>query len=328
MNEKIMTKNEIREHATVEKGEQKTSEGLKKSPFVIVDTAPKGRMPPWLHRTLPKGSALFQTKSEIKEKRLHTVCEEAKCPNLTECYSKSTATFLILGKECTRACGFCEIDFSKTPQAPEENEPENIAESVFALKLKHVVITMVARDDLQDGGATHLVRVLEAVRKQNKGVTCETLTSDFAGNEEALNILLDARPEIFNHNLETVPRLSPKVRHKATFPRSLRTLELAKKREGQYVKSGLMLGLGETKDEVVDTLKKLRDVGCDIVTLGQYLQPSRRKLQVTNYIHPDVFTEYQEIGKSLGIPYVYAGPFVRSSYNAGVVLNNFIISSH
>ena len=307
--------------------QEHTSQKVKNPLAIVDDTRPKGRLPSWLHRTLPKGGALFDTRHQIKEKRLFTVCEEAKCPNLSECYSKSTATFLILGRECTRACGFCEIDFSKQPQAPDSQEPLLVAESVKALNLKHVVVTMVARDDLPDGGAAHLVEVLKAIRQKNDQVSVEMLTSDFSGNEEALNLVLDARPEIFNHNLETVPRLSPKVRHKATFPRSLRTLEYAKRRQGQCVKSGIMLGLGETKDEVIETLKMLADAGCDIVTLGQYLQPSRKKLQVVDYIHPDTFTEYEHIGKALGIPYVYAGPFVRSSYNAGVVLKNFIISS-
>ena len=234
-----------------------------------------------------------------------------------------------MGKECTRACGFCDIDFSKTPKALDTDEPEHVALSVKELGLKHVVITMVARDDLIDGGAMHLVKVMQAVRKNCPGVTIETLTSDFDGKQEALDIVLQEAPEIFNHNVETVPRLAPRVRHKATFERSLATLNYAKeKNHAQLVKSGIMVGLGETKDEVVEVLKKLCASGCDIVTIGQYLQASRKKLKVAEFIHPDIFKEYEEIGHSLGIRYMYTGPFVRSSYNANLVINNFIINSH
>lgn len=288
----------------------------------------QGKFPAWLHRKLPKGGTLFDTQSQIKQKRLHTVCEEAKCPNITECYSKKTATFLILGKECTRACGFCEIGFSKQPQAPDPKEPEMVAESIKELGLKHSVITMVARDDLADGGAAHLVQVIKQIRKTCPQVTIEVLTSDFEGNREALHLILQEKPEIFNHNIETVPRLSPRVRHKATFERSLASLAYAKKQNSkQIIKSGIMVGLGETKDEVHAVLHELKAIGCDIVTIGQYLQASKRKLQVADFIHPDVFKEYEMMGLALGIPYMYTGPFVRSSYNANLVIDNFIINS-
>jgi len=287
-----------------------------------------GKFPSWLHRKLPKGGTLFQTNEVIKKKRLHTVCEEAKCPNLLECYSKKTATFLIMGRECTRACSFCDIDFSRAPKALDNDEPRHIAESVQELGLKHVVITMVARDDLSDGGAHHLVKVMEAVRSHSPDVTIEVLTSDFDGNKVALRTIIEAYPEIFNHNIETVPRLTAKVRFKATYERSLDMLTTAKEmRSEQLVKSGLMVGLGETKDEIVATLGDLAAIGVDIVTMGQYLQASRKKLPVKEYIHPDLFKEYEEIGKSFGIPYMYTGPFVRSSYNANVIIRNMTINS-
>ncbi|MDB6081898.1 MAG: lipA [Chlamydiia bacterium] len=289
----------------------------------------QNRLPSWLHRKLPKGNALFQTGETIKQHKLHTVCEEAKCPNLLECYSKKTATFLVMGKECTRACGFCDIDFSKAPKALDANEPYEVAESVKKLGLKHVVITMVARDDLQDGGARHLAHVITAIRKECVGTTIEVLTSDFDGNQEALTLILKEKPEIFNHNIETVRSLTHRVRFKATYERSLATLSYVKKENPeQLVKSGIMLGLGESKEEVITTLKDLLAAGCDIVTMGQYLQASKKKLAVKEYIHPDMFKEYELIGLDLGIKYMYTGPFVRSSYNANLVLNNTIINSH
>lgn len=288
-----------------------------------------GKFPQWLHRKMPKGGALWTTNEVIQQNRLHTVCEEAKCPNLLECYSNKTATFLVMGKECTRACGFCEIDFSKAPKALDENEPEHVAKSIQELGLKHVVITMVARDDLDDGGATHLVKVIQAARRENQGVTIEVLTSDFQGSTKALDILLSEPLEIFNHNIETVRSLTPRVRHKATYERSLATLSYVKQQEKKlFIKSGLMLGLGETKNEVIEALQDLVNAGCDIVTIGQYLQPSQKKLHVKEFIHPDLFKEYEQAGLALGLKYVYAGPFVRSSYNAAVVINNVTITSH
>lgn len=280
-----------------------------------------GRFPSWLHRRLPSGDNLFGTGKIIKEKRLHTVCEEAKCPNLLECYSKKTATFLVMGKECTRSCGFCDIDFSKAPKALDELEPEHVAESVEALGLNHIVITMVARDDLADGGAAHLVKVVQAIRNRTPNSTIELLTSDFQGSKEPLDTIIQVNPEIFNHNIETVKRLSPQVRHKATYERSLETLSyVKKKRSDLLVKSGIMVGLGETKEEIQEALADLSQAGCDIVTIGQYLQASRRKLVVKDFIHPDIFKEYEEAGYAAGIKYMYTGPFVRSSYNANLVI--------
>lgn len=279
-----------------------------------------GRFPSWLHRKLPKTNTLWQTHSVLNTHRLPTVCEEAKCPNLLECYSKKTATFLAMGKTCTRSCPFCSIDFSKAPKPLEKDEPQRLAASVKALGLKHVVITMVARDDLPDGGALHLFEIIQEVRRQNEGATIEVLTSDFQGNEEALDIVLKAKPEIFNHNIETVRALTPKVRHKATYDRTLSLLSYIKKSGVKlFIKSGLMLGLGEEKGQVEETLNDLHDAGCDIVTIGQYLQSDHYKLKVKSFVHPDMFESYAEYGRNIGIKHVFAGPFVRSSYNAASV---------
>ena len=268
-----------------------------------------------------KGETLFSTDAILKEYKLNTVCEEAKCPNRLECYSKKTATFLLLGKECTRACGFCEIDFAKTPKPPEEDEPIRVALSVKQLGLKHVVLTMVARDDLVDGGAAHLVKVIESIRKENPGTTIEVLTSDFAGNLSSVDTVLNARPEIFNYNIETVRRLTPTVRHKATYDRTLTILSHIKKSENPpYIKSGLMIGLGESEEEIHETLRDLMAAGVDIITMGQYLQPSKRKLSVKEFILPETFKSYETYAYSIGIKHIYAGPFVRSSHNAAELL--------
>jgi lipoic acid synthetase len=278
-----------------------------------------GRFPAWLHRRLPKGSVLQQTGQVLSQHRLHTVCEEAKCPNLLECWSHQTATFLVMGKACTRNCGFCDIDFAKAPKPLEADEPTRVAQSVQELGLRHVVITMVARDDLPDGGCHHLVQVMQEVRRTNQGVTLEILTSDFAGNKQSWEILLEAQPEIFNHNIETVRDLTPRVRHKATYDRTLDLLKFVsskKKNPGMKVKSGLMVGLGEKEEEVFQTIKDLKNAGCDIVTIGQYLQPNRQKLLVKTFVHPDQFKKYETFGHQMGISHMFCGPFVRSSYNA------------
>ncbi len=278
-----------------------------------------GRFPSWLHRKLPRGGDIFKTNAILEKYRLNTVCEEAKCPNRLECYTKKTATFLALGKECTRNCGFCDIDFSKTPKAPEADEPERIALSVKELGLKHVVITMVARDDLEDQGASQIGKIIHTIRQINPGVTIEVLTSDFSGNLQALDLVLAEKPEIFNHNIETVRSLSPRVRHKAEYDRTLSVLRHAKG-SGQtyFVKSGIMVGLGETDQEVEETLVDLRRAGCDIVTIGQYLQASRVKLRVKAFVPPEQFKQYEQFGLNLGIKHMYCGPFVRSSYNASL----------
>lgn len=276
-----------------------------------------GRFPSWLHRKMPSGTNLLKTHDVLDKLHLPTVCEEAKCPNLLECYSQKTATFLAMGKQCTRNCGFCDIDFAAKPSPLEEDEPLRLAHSVKQLGLKHVVITMVARDDLEDGGALHLVQIIETIREQNEGITIEILTSDFQGNFKALDLVLSCRPEIFNHNVETVRELTPRVRHKATYERTLEVLKHAKS-SGHvvFVKSGIMVGLGETESQIHETLHDLKEAGCDIVTIGHYLQPNRHKLRVKSFISPTMFSSYAEYGHQIGIKHVYAGPFVRSSYNA------------
>jgi lipoic acid synthetase len=283
-----------------------------------------GRFPSWLHRRLPKGRELEKTEALLEKKHLHTVCEEAKCPNLLECWSKKTATFLIMGKECTRSCGFCDISFAKAPKPLDKEEPMRIAESVVVLGLKHVVITMVARDDISDGGALHLSKVINEVRKQSPEATIEVLTSDFYGNKESLECILNAKPEVFNHNIETVRELTPRVRHTATYDRSLEVLSfIAEKKRGTnssiLIKSGIMVGLGETETQIHQTIQDLYYAGCNIITLGQYLQPNHHKLRVKDFIHPNQFKKYEEYGHSLGISYMFCGPFVRSSYNANLV---------
>lgn len=281
-----------------------------------------GRFPSWLHRKLPSGGSLPATSALLEKYKLNTVCEEAKCPNRFECYSKKTATFLALGKECTRNCGFCDIDFSKSPKAPQDDEPERIALSALELGLKHVVITQVARDDLPDGGASHVAAIIYKIRELAPGVTVEVLTSDFAGDFAALDIVLQARPEIFNHNIETTRELSPRVRHKASYDRTLSVLKHVKD-SGlcSFVKSGIMVGLGETDEMVQRTIADLHLAGCDIITIGQYLQADRRKLLVKAFITPEQFASYESFGYTLGVKHMYCGPFVRSSYNAHEITN-------
>lgn len=278
-----------------------------------------GRFPSWLHRKLPRGGTLHQTGSTLDKNRLPTVCEEARCPNRLECWNKKTATFLTMGDACTRNCGFCSIKFDKTPLPLDNGEPKRVADAVSQLGLKHTVLTMVARDDLEDGGASHLKKIVEEIRKINPHTTVEILTSDFNGNQEAWDIIIEIEPEVFNYNLETVRELTPRVRNRATYERTLAFLHYVntrKKNPSLLVKSGLMLGLGETMSQVEQALLDLKEAGCAIVTLGQYLQPTPQKLLVKAFITPETFKQYEAYGKSIGIPYVYAGPFVRSSYNA------------
>jgi lipoic acid synthetase len=283
---------------------------------------PMGRFPSWLHRNLPKGNALFTTSAIVEKYRLNTVCEEAKCPNRFECYSRKTATFLALGKECTRNCGFCTIDFSKMPKEPEVDEPLRIALSAKELGLKHVVITMVARDDLSDGGAAHMSAIIHRIREHCEGAAVEVLTSDFSGNIAAVDCVIAAKPDVFNHNIETVRALTPRVRHKATYDQTLLILtHVASTGKIPFIKSGLMVGLGETEAQVQETLRDLKQAGCNIVTIGQYLQSDKRKLLVKEFISPAQFKAYEEYGYAIGIKQVYSGPFVRSSYNAHEVLS-------
>lgn len=277
----------------------------------------RGRFPSWLHRNLPKGANLFKTNAILSKYRLNTVCEEAKCPNRFECYSNKTATFLALGKACTRNCGFCDIDFAKTPKAPEEDEPFRIAESVKELGLRHVVVTMVARDDLPDGGATHIAAIIQAIRGKCPDTAVEVLTSDFSGQHSSLNSVLKEKPDVFNHNIETVRELTPRVRHKAEYDRTLSVLSYAASTKlAGHIKSGLMVGLGETPSQVQQTIADLYQAGCDIITIGQYLQSGPKKLLVKEFVVPAQFKLYEEYGHSMGVKQMYCGPFVRSSYHA------------
>ena len=275
------------------------------------------RIPEWLRLKLPTSNTFGQTRRLLDDLRLHTVCESAKCPNHWECWSKGTATFMIAGDRCTRACGFCAVTTAR-PFPLEFDEPARVAEATRRMRLKHVVITAVARDDLKDGGADHFRRTIEAVRDANPGIVVEVLAPDFMGCDEAIETVLSARPEIFNHNLETVRRLTPQVRSRATYDRSLSVLEKVKSKCGDsiYTKSGLMLGLGETEQELFTALEDLRRVRCDILTLGQYLQPTLKHLPVVEFIGPSQFEEYGERARGMGFVHVASGPMVRSSYHA------------
>ena len=274
------------------------------------------RLPEWFRVQLPTASAYFATRNLIDDLSLHTVCESARCPNHWECWSKGSATFMIAGDRCTRACGFCAVDTRK-PMALEVDEPARVAEATRRMQLKHVVITAVARDDLVDGGAEHFRQVIDRVREVNPGVIVEVLVPDFQDDNEAIETVLSARPDIFNHNLETVRRLTPSVRSVATYERSLSVLHKVKDRARElHTKSGLMLGLGETEEELHEAMRDLRNAGCDILTLGQYLQPTKKHLRVVDFIHPDKFAEYQQTAEDLGFIHVASGPLVRSSYHA------------
>ena len=274
------------------------------------------RLPEWFRVQLPTAQAYFATRNLIEDLNLHTVCESARCPNHWECWSKGTATFMIAGERCTRACGFCAVDTRK-PVALEVDEPARVAEATCRMQLKHVVITAVARDDLADGGADHFRQVIDCVREVNPKIIIEVLVPDFQGDDEAIEAVLSARPDIFNHNLETVRRLTSTVRSVATYERSLLVLRKVKDRAPQlHTKSGLMLGLGETEEELHEAMRDLRDADCDILTLGQYLQPTKKHLPVAEFIHPDKFAEYQQTAEALGFTHVASAPLVRSSYHA------------
>ena len=274
------------------------------------------RLPHWMKKALPKGNENFLTQKLIEDLRLETVCENAKCPNRSDCYSRRTATFMILGNVCTRPCGFCSVPKGQ-PVHVEDDEPARVAEAAERLGLRHVVITSVTRDDLPDGGAGHFARCIKAVRERT-GAVVEVLTPDFQGNLDQLEIVLAAKPEVFNHNMETVPRLYRKVRGRlAKYENSLGVLEACKLRHPEIIsKTGLMLGLGETMDELMDVFSDLRRIGCDTLTLGQYLAPTLKHIPVERYVPPHEFDEIAVQARSLGFPTVVAGPFVRSSYHA------------
>jgi lipoyl synthase len=272
--------------------------------------------PPWIKVRLPSNPVFFSTKALVSDLRLHTVCESAQCPNRWECWSQGTATFMIAGDRCTRACGFCAVQTAK-PFALEEDEPQRVAEAVRRMKLKHVVITAVARDDLKDGGAAHFARVITAIRQMDQSIVIEVLVPDFHAQEWCIRIVLDAGPDIYNHNLETVERLTPVVRSRARYRTSLQVLRRARELSPETVtKSGVMLGLGETEPELFQAMDDLREVGCRVLTMGQYLRPSPSHLPVVNYVTPEQFELYGRIARKKGFEHVASGPLVRSSYHA------------
>lgn len=270
------------------------------------------RLPEWIKVRM---NGLHETKHLLREHGLSTVCEEARCPNMGVCFSKPTATFMILGSKCTRNCSFCNVE-SLPPDAVDPEEPLRVALAARRLGLRYVVITSVTRDDLPDGGASHFASTIREVRRLLPGSRIEVLTPDFKGDIEALKIVLEALPDVFNHNIETVPRLYREVRPQADYRLSLAVLKMAKGLSKIKTKSGLMVGLGEEFQEVVEVMKDLREAGCDFITLGQYLRPSKRNLPVREFIRPEVFDEYREIAKALGFKGVASGPLVRSSMNA------------
>jgi lipoyl synthase len=276
----------------------------------------QSKKPEWIKVRLPSSPVFFSTKALISDLRLHTVCESAQCPNRWECWSQGTATFMIAGERCTRACGFCAVSTAK-PFALEADEPLRVAEAIRRMKLKHVVITAVARDDLSDGGASHFAETIRAVRSLDPEIVIEVLTTDFNGKESSLRLVLEAEPDIFNHNLETVERLTPLVRSRAKYRLSLEVLRRAKELDSAAVsKSGIMLGLGETETELFQALDDLREARVQVLTLGQYLRPTPDHLPVVEYIRPELFSLYRAVAEQKGFEYVASGPLVRSSYHA------------
>jgi len=278
------------------------------------------RLPEWIREKRLNLEELHDIKSLLRSKSLHSVCESLACPNRTECFSRGTATFMILGDICTRSCGFCNVTTGRPYAHPSADEPRGVAEAAASMGLRHVVVTSVTRDDLPDGGARQFAETIRELREALPDVAVEVLTPDFRGNAEAVRTVVDARPDYFNHNVETVPRLYDFVRPGSRFERSLGVLRAAKDFDPTITtKSGLMLGLSERRDEVVDVLRRLADASVEIITIGQYLQPKREKLDVVEYVRPAVFDEYRVIGEAMGFRAVFSGPFVRSSYMADVV---------
>ncbi len=279
------------------------------------------RLPPWIKKRAPRTQIVEQMTSLLRSFSLHTVCEEAHCPNIGECFSWKTATFMILGNRCTRNCRFCAVEH-KTPWSPDPEEPENVARAVKMLGLKYVVITSVTRDDLKDGGASQFAQTIEKIRKINgQNIKIEILIPDFQGSLPSLETVIQAKPTVLNHNLETAPRLYPEVRPGANYLRSIKLLQRVKEIAPYlYTKSGLMDGLGETFSEVIEVMEDMRRADCNILTLGQYLRPSSSHLSVKEFVIPERFTEYKKIGSELGFSFVASGPFVRSSYGASEAL--------
>lgn len=272
------------------------------------------KKPDWLRVKLPIGKEYKEVRQIVSEHKLHTICESGSCPNMGECWGNGTATFMILGNTCTRSCGFCNVHTGR-PSPVDWEEPKMVAESIRLMKLKHAVITSVDRDDLKDGGSMIWAETVNEVRKACPGITMETLVPDFQGKWENLQRIIDVHPEIVSHNLETVRRLTKEVRVQAKYDRSLEALKRLKE-GGMKTKSGIMLGLGETEEEVYETMDDLRHVGVDVLTIGQYMQPSKKHLEVIEFIKPEIFATYKEIGLKKGFRFVESGPLIRSSYHA------------
>lgn len=281
---------------------------------VVESTDTRLKKPTWLRVKLPTGEGYKQVRNIVTDHKLHTICESGNCPNMGECWGAGTATFMILGNICTRSCGFCAVATGR-PLPVDWDEPQRVAEAIYLMKVKHAVITSVDRDELKDGGSILWSNTINAVRDLNPDTTLETLVPDFRGQWENLQRIIEVAPEVVSHNVETVPRLTRMVRIQAKFERSLEVLKRLKE-GGMRTKSGIMLGLGEKKEEVLETLELLAGVGCDVVTIGQYLQPTQRHLPVIRFVHPDEFAEYREAGYQMGIDFVESGPLVRSSYHS------------
>lgn len=301
---------------SVDKGSFKLSDNSRRKFRTMSEIQEKVKInkPKWLRVKLPTGENYKKVRKLVDEHKLHTICESGNCPNMGECWGEGTATFMILGNICTRSCGFCAVKTGR-PDEVDEFEPGRVAHSVKTMGVKHAVITSVDRDDLKDGGANIWAQTVRAIRKQSPGTTLETLIPDFAGKWENLQIVIDVAPEIVSHNLETVRRLTKEVRIQAKYDRSLEVLNRLNK-GGMRTKSGIMLGLGETHEEVLETMEDLRSVKVDIITLGQYLQPTVKHLPISEFVTPERFKEYEEIGLKMGFRYVESGPLVRSSYHA------------
>lgn len=287
----------------------------------IMEKMPKqpgpGRKPDWLKKRISaSGTSFAATRQLLNHHSLHTVCRSALCPNLQECWSKGTATFLLLGDVCTRSCRFCAVGTASKPAMPDPREPDKIAEAVSSMKLRHAVLTSVNRDDLEDGGASHWVQTIQAVRALNPGLSIECLIPDFKGSVSSLELIMSERPEVLNHNIETVPSLYRKVRPQADYQGSLDVIELAKRRFRLATKSGIMVGMGETNEEVEASLHDLRAHGCDMVTIGQYLQPTASHHPVQRYVTPEEFEHLRSVAEKAGFRHIQSGPFVRSSYHA------------
>ena len=272
------------------------------------------KKPAWLKLSVQGDSNTFHVKNLIRNLNLHTVCHEANCPNRMECFARRTATFMILGRNCTRNCTFCNVTRNK-PDPVDPNEPENVAKAVQTLKLKHAVVTSVTRDDLPDQGANQFAEIVRQIKKYNPETTVELLIPDMSGKEDLLDIILETKPDVLNHNIETIPEFYPKVRPAANFMRSINVLHYAKSK-GFKTKSGIMVGFGEKEEQVVKAFKALRDVDCDMLTVGQYLQPTKQHIKVTEYVSPEQFERYKDIALEMGFKRVNSGPLVRSSYHA------------